>query len=82
MDKQIGTIQTLEVLRKIETGYVLENDILLHHNETDSELEAEQSVDVFLYQDKKKDKRLQRHNYRLFKLIRTAGLKSLKSYHT
>ncbi|MFC4402006.1 S1 RNA-binding domain-containing protein [Gracilibacillus xinjiangensis] len=53
MNNQIGTIQTLEVLRKIDTGYVLENDILLHHNETDSELEAEQSVDVFIYQDKK-----------------------------
>ncbi|QGH35961.1 hypothetical protein GI584_18725 [Gracilibacillus salitolerans] len=53
MNNQIGTIQKLEVLRKIDTGYVLEDDILLHHNETDSELEAEQSVDVFLYQDKK-----------------------------
>ncbi|MGP4038586.1 CvfB family protein [Gracilibacillus sp. D59] len=53
MNNLIGTIQTLEVLRKIDTGYVLENDILLHHNETDSELEAEQSVDVFIYQDKK-----------------------------
>ncbi|SFL45081.1 hypothetical protein SAMN04487943_101616 [Gracilibacillus orientalis] len=53
MNNQIGTIQTLEVLRKIDTGYVLEDDILLHHNETDSELEAEQFVDVFLYQDKK-----------------------------
>ncbi|GAB2571057.1 CvfB family protein [Gracilibacillus alcaliphilus] len=53
MNNLIGTIQTLKVLRTIDTGYVLENDILLHHNETDSELEAEQSVDVFLYQDKK-----------------------------
>ncbi|WP_066190889.1 MULTISPECIES: CvfB family protein [Gracilibacillus] len=53
MNEHIGTIQTLEVLRQIDTGYVLENDILLHHNETDAELEAEQSVDVFLYQDKK-----------------------------
>ncbi|KAB8127037.1 hypothetical protein F9U64_18655 [Gracilibacillus oryzae] len=53
MNNQIGTIQILEVLREIETGYVLEGDILLHHNETDTELEAEQSVDVFLYQDKK-----------------------------
>ncbi|UOQ87542.1 S1-like domain-containing RNA-binding protein [Gracilibacillus salinarum] len=50
---QIGTNQTLEVLRKIDTGYVLEGDILLHHNETDKELEAEQSVEVFVYQDKK-----------------------------
>ncbi|WP_208585595.1 CvfB family protein [Gracilibacillus suaedae] len=53
MNKQIGTIQTLEVLRKIDTGYVLEDDILLHHNETDSEREAGQPVDVFLYLDKK-----------------------------
>ncbi|UOQ50478.1 S1-like domain-containing RNA-binding protein [Gracilibacillus caseinilyticus] len=50
---QIGTIQTLEVLRKIDTGYVLAGDILLHHNETEQELEAEQAVDVFVYQDKK-----------------------------
>lgn len=53
MSKQLGTIQHLEVLRKIDTGYVLEDDILLHHNDTDSELEAGQSVDVFLYLDKK-----------------------------
>lgn len=53
MTNQIGTIQTLEVLRTIDTGYVLENDILLHHNEANAELEAEQSVEVFLYQDKK-----------------------------
>ncbi|RCW74991.1 CvfB family protein [Saliterribacillus persicus] len=53
MSNQIGTIQTLEVLREIDTGYVLEDDILLHYNETDSELEAEQSVEVFVYQDKK-----------------------------
>ncbi|GAE94822.1 S1 RNA binding domain [Gracilibacillus boraciitolerans JCM 21714] len=53
MNNQIGTIQTLEVLRKIDTGYVLEDDILLHNNETDTELEAEQSVKVFIYQDKK-----------------------------
>ncbi|MFD1039780.1 S1 RNA-binding domain-containing protein [Virgibacillus byunsanensis] len=50
---KVGTIQTLEVLRKMDTGYVLENDVLLHHNETDTELESGQSVDVFLYQDKK-----------------------------
>ncbi|WP_430790752.1 CvfB family protein [Virgibacillus flavescens] len=51
-----GTIHTMEVLRKIETGYVLKKDteeILLHHNETEQELEEEQEVDVFLYTDKK-----------------------------
>lgn len=52
----IGTIQTMEVLRKIDTGYVLEKDmseVLLHHNETEHELEENQQVDVFLYTDKK-----------------------------
>lgn len=53
---EIGTIQTMIVDRKIDTGYVLKADMteaLLHHNETDMELETEQEVDVFLYQDKK-----------------------------
>lgn len=53
---EIGTIQTMIVERKIDTGYVLKSDMteaLLHHNETDMELELEQEVDVFLYQDKK-----------------------------
>ncbi|MEC5423005.1 S1-like domain-containing RNA-binding protein [Virgibacillus sp. C22-A2] len=52
----LGTIQTMTVLRKIDTGYVLKQDTeeaLLHHNETDEELEIDQEVDVFLYNDKK-----------------------------
>ncbi|WP_164667948.1 CvfB family protein [Virgibacillus doumboii] len=47
-----GKIKTLEVLRKIDTGYVLDGDVLLHHNETDNELDPGQKVDVFLYTDK------------------------------
>lgn len=53
---RIGTVQTMNVLRKIETGYVLAKDgeeALLHHNETDHELEENQDVEVFLYNDKK-----------------------------
>ncbi|MBS3681631.1 hypothetical protein KGF86_15665 [Ornithinibacillus massiliensis] len=53
---EIGTIQTMTVDRKIDSGYVLKKDMteaLLHHNETESVLEVEQDVDVFLYQDKK-----------------------------
>lgn len=53
---EIGTIQTMTVDRKIDSGYVLKKDMteaLLHHNETESALEVEQDVDVFLYQDKK-----------------------------
>ncbi|GAB3068961.1 CvfB family protein [Virgibacillus ainsalahensis] len=53
---QAGTIQTLNVLRKIETGYVLKKDmqeVLLHHNETEKELEIDQDIEVFLYLDKK-----------------------------
>ncbi|MDG5789536.1 S1-like domain-containing RNA-binding protein [Evansella sp. AB-P1] len=51
-----GTIETLTVLRKIETGYVLTNgntEVLLHLNEADGDLDVDQEVDVFLYQDKK-----------------------------
>src|SRR5690625_1859591 len=51
----IGTIQTATVLRKIETGYVLQketDEVLLHHNETDRELEVDEDVEVFLYNDK------------------------------
>ncbi|WP_100010324.1 S1 RNA-binding domain-containing protein [Lentibacillus sediminis] len=53
---QVGTIQTMTVLRTIETGYVLEKDgtqSLLHHNETENALEEGDAVDVFLYTDKK-----------------------------
>ncbi|MCT2536325.1 S1-like domain-containing RNA-binding protein [Aquibacillus koreensis] len=56
MKLQLGTIQTLKVARKIDTGYVLSNgekEVLLHISEAKEELEAEQEVEVFLYQDKK-----------------------------
>ncbi|MUK88967.1 hypothetical protein GMD78_11340 [Ornithinibacillus sp. L9] len=52
----IGTIQTMVVDRKIDTGYVLKKDmheVLLHHNETEHELEVDQAIEAFLYQDKK-----------------------------
>ncbi|PAV30946.1 hypothetical protein CIL05_04320 [Virgibacillus profundi] len=52
----LGTIQTMTVLRKIDSGYVLQKDMeeaLLHHNETEIELEPDQQVEVFLYSDKK-----------------------------
>ena len=53
---EIGTIQTMIVDRKIDNGYVVKKnttEALLHHNETDADLEIEQEVEVFLYQDKK-----------------------------
>lgn len=53
---KLGTVQTMTVLRKIDTGYVLEKDgeqALLHVNETDKEHEEGQDIDVFLYMDKK-----------------------------
>ncbi|MGM8364528.1 CvfB family protein [Virgibacillus sp. W0181] len=52
---KIGTIQTMYVLRKIDTGYVLQKgaaEALLHHNETENELESTEEVDIFLYTDK------------------------------
>src|SRR5699024_278449 len=51
----IGTVQTMTVLRKIDTGYVLEKhheQALLHHNESEHELTVNEEVDVFLYSDK------------------------------
>lgn len=53
---ELGTIQSMSVDRKIDNGYVLKKDTteaLLHYNEADGDLEVEQEVDVFLYQDKK-----------------------------
>lgn len=51
-----GRVQTMTVLREIETGYVLAKDgdeALLHHNETEYQLNPGQKTDVFLYYDKK-----------------------------
>ncbi|WP_068673187.1 S1 RNA-binding domain-containing protein [Oceanobacillus sp. Castelsardo] len=53
---KLGTVQTMTVLRKIDTGYVLEKNseqALLHVNETDKEHEEGQEISVFLYMDKK-----------------------------
>lgn len=53
---KIGSVQTLTVLRKIDTGYVLEKNgeqALLHVKETDKNHEEGQDIDVFLYMDKK-----------------------------
>lgn len=50
-----GTVQTLTVLRKIDHGYVLnfsDDEVLLHHNETNEALEVGESVEVFLYNDR------------------------------
>ena len=56
MTLPLGTIQTMTVLRKIDTGYVLQKEMdeaLLHYNEAENELEENETVDVFLYNDKK-----------------------------
>lgn len=53
---ELGTIQTMNIDREIENGFVLKkgsNEALLHHNETIGELQLDQEIDVFLYQDKK-----------------------------
>lgn len=53
---QVGTTQTLSVLRAIETGYVLtlnNQEVLLHTNEATKELEVGEDVLVFLYHTKK-----------------------------
>ncbi|WP_226034793.1 CvfB family protein [Aquibacillus saliphilus] len=51
-----GTIETLSVLRKIDTGYVLtngEDEVLLHISESNDDLKEKDDITVFLYQDKK-----------------------------
>lgn len=51
----IGTIQKATVLRKIDTGYVLQketDEVLLHNNETKNQLAPGNEVTIFLYQDK------------------------------
>jgi predicted RNA-binding protein (virulence factor B family) len=56
MNNILGRVLTMTVLRKMDTGYVLQKnaeEVLLHHNETVTELEEGQDVNVFLYQDKK-----------------------------
>lgn len=53
---KLGTVETMKVLRKIDTGYILEKNgeqALLHHNESERELEETEEVNVFLYHDKK-----------------------------
>lgn len=53
---KLGLIQKMQVLRKIDTGYVLkqgEDEALLHHNEAGHVLEEGEEVEVFLYNDKK-----------------------------
>src|SRR5690625_1070937 len=50
-----GTVQSLPVLRKIDTGYVLNDEdyeVLLHNNETEGELNVGDVVEVFLYNDR------------------------------
>lgn len=52
----LGTVQTMTVLRKIDTGYVLiknNEQALLHHNNPEQELAPEEETTVFLYSDKK-----------------------------
>ncbi|WP_186577295.1 CvfB family protein [Aquibacillus kalidii] len=53
---KVGTIQNLKIARKIDTGYVLtdgEEEVLLHTNEIKGDLNEDQTVEVFLYHDKK-----------------------------
>lgn len=53
---QAGTITELKMVREAPFGYFLtdgDSDVLLHQTETDRELEVDEEVKVFLYQDKK-----------------------------
>lgn len=54
LQKFIGQTVSLEVAREADFGYFLTDgteDVLLHKNETDKELELNEKVDVFLYTD-------------------------------
>ncbi|MRH42537.1 hypothetical protein GH741_07550 [Aquibacillus halophilus] len=51
-----GMIEKLSIVRKIDTGYVLTNgkeEVLLHISEAEEELGELDTIEVFLYQDKK-----------------------------
>src|SRR5699024_10633442 len=51
----LGTVQTLPIDRKIDTGYVLikdHQDILLHEKETIGNPAVGKEIEVFLYNDK------------------------------
>lgn len=51
----VGTVQTMQVKRIIDTGYVLDKDgveVLLHINEATEQLTDQAEVSVFLYHDK------------------------------
>ena len=50
-----GTVETLTVAREVDFGYFLTNgkeDVLLHKSEVNGELQLDEDVRVFLYQDK------------------------------
>jgi uncharacterized protein len=54
IQEHIGQVITLNVARQTEFGYFLSDgteDVLLHKNEVNRELEDEESVEVFLYTD-------------------------------
>ncbi|WP_338449080.1 S1-like domain-containing RNA-binding protein [Niallia oryzisoli] len=54
INESIGRVIQLEVARKTDFGYFLTDgteDVLLHKNETQQDLELETSVEVFLYTD-------------------------------
>ncbi|MBY0121063.1 S1 RNA-binding domain-containing protein [Bacillus sp. S/N-304-OC-R1] len=56
INEYIGRIVTLKVERLADFGYFLSDgteDVLLHQNDADKELEEGQEVDVFLYTDSK-----------------------------
>lgn len=53
---QAGMITELKMIRVAPFGYFLtdgENEVLLHQTEVDRELEEDESIRVFIYQDKK-----------------------------
>lgn len=52
---QAGTVVTLEVVRNTDFGHFLSdgsNDVLLHKNEQNGDIQIGQKVEVFLFQDK------------------------------
>ena len=51
---EAGTVEKLLVVREAEFGFFLtdgDEDVLLHHSEITTDIQLDQEVDVFLYQD-------------------------------
>ncbi|ALX50299.1 hypothetical protein AOX59_17970 [Lentibacillus amyloliquefaciens] len=53
MKMKIGAVQTMQVIRQTEAGYILQNDVFLPNEAAETKLTKGEKADVFLYNDRK-----------------------------